>query len=87
MVAFVGIFPFTSYALGGIASVVGTEATFVGCGVVCLAASLIAIRWRRAIWIPASAAGADQDLLHDGRDEVAGAVKDAALREAARSDR
>jgi hypothetical protein len=52
LVAFVGIFPFTSYLLGSVASVVGSPATFVGCGAVCLMASLLATRWRRAIWIP-----------------------------------
>lgn len=87
MVAFVGIFPFTSYALGAVASAVGTAATFVGCGVVCLAASLLAIRWRSAIWIPVSPPGSDEDLLHHGSDEVARAVEEAALREAARADR
>lgn len=62
LVAFVGIFPFTSYLLGGVASAVGTPATFVGCGAVCLVASLGATRWRRAIWIPDPAADGSAEL-------------------------
>jgi MFS family permease len=54
LVAFIGLFPFTSYALGGVASAVGTPATFVGCGGVCLIASLLVIRRRADIWIPAA---------------------------------
>ena len=54
MVAFVGLFPFTSYGLGFLASAVGTQETFVGCGVVCLLASVAVLRWRSDIWIPAS---------------------------------
>jgi hypothetical protein len=52
MVAFVGLFPFTSYALGYVASALGTQQTFVGCGLVCLVASLASLRRRRDIWIP-----------------------------------
>lgn len=54
LVAFVGVFPFSSFGLGRLASGIGTQATFVGCGVVCLAASLVTLRWRRDIWIPAT---------------------------------
>jgi hypothetical protein len=56
LVAFIGLFPFTSYGLGALASAVGTPATFVGCGVVCLVASVTALGWRRDIWIPGAAA-------------------------------
>jgi MFS family permease len=52
LVAFVGIFPFSSYLLGWVASAVGTKETFVGCGLVCLAASLAAVRWRAVIRLP-----------------------------------
>lgn len=52
MVAFIGIFPFSSFVLGRVATAVGIQATFVGCGLVCLVASLAALRWRAEIWIP-----------------------------------
>lgn len=55
LVAFVGIFPFSSFLLGRLATGVGTSATFVGCGVVCLVASVATVRWRRDIWIPTTA--------------------------------
>jgi len=51
-VAFVGIFPFSSFVLGRIADITGIQATFVGCGAVCLVASVIALHWRSHIWIP-----------------------------------
>jgi MFS family permease len=52
LVAFVGIFPFSSFLLGRVATGIGTSATFVGCGAVCLVASVLVVRWRRDIWIP-----------------------------------
>lgn len=52
LVAFIGIFPFSSYLLGWVASAVGTQQTFVGCGLVCLAATAVAVRWRTAIRLP-----------------------------------
>lgn len=51
-VAFLGVFPFSSYLLGWVADAVGTQQTFVGCGVVCLAATAVAARWRTAIRLP-----------------------------------
>jgi MFS family permease len=55
LVAFGGLFPFTSYGLGHLASAIGTQAAFVGCGAVCLLASVSVLRWRSAIWIPVPA--------------------------------
>ena len=56
LVAFVGIFPFSSFLLGRLASAVGTQPTFVACGLVCLVASAACLRWRSDIWIPVTQA-------------------------------
>jgi MFS family permease len=52
LVAFVGIFPFSSYLLGWVAAAAGTQRTFVGCGLVCLLATVAAVRWRTSIRLP-----------------------------------
>jgi MFS family permease len=59
LVAFVGVFPFSSYLLGRVAAVIGTQQTFVGCGLVCLLASLAVLRRRADIWIPDASAVQD----------------------------
>lgn len=81
LVAFVGIFPFTSYGFGALADVVGSGITFFACGVVCLLASLLVVRWRRDIYIPEvdedepappeQEAAADQEDAPAGRQDVA----------------
>ncbi len=52
MVAFVGVLPLSSFVLGRVATAVGTQETFVLCGVVCMAAVLLALRWRATIRLP-----------------------------------
>jgi ENTS family enterobactin (siderophore) exporter len=52
MVAFVGVFPFTSFAFGYLAEAIGTRATFLGCGVACLVVALGALRWVGSIRMP-----------------------------------
>ena len=49
LVAWIGIFPITSLFIGTIATRTSIKAVFVGAGLICLAASLIAARWRHVV--------------------------------------
>jgi fucose permease len=49
MTALVGFIPFTSLAAGVIVDRVGIRTTFTGAGLVCLAFSLLLLRWGRHI--------------------------------------
>lgn len=48
-----GLFPFTAFVLGGAAELVGTSRLYVGCGLVCLVAVLVAVPARRHLRLPA----------------------------------
>jgi MFS family permease len=49
MIAWIGIFPFSSFALGHLAGVIGVPTTFLGAGIACLVFSACLLPFRRHI--------------------------------------
>jgi hypothetical protein len=52
LVAWIGLFPFTALLFGALGSRMGIRPTFLLTGSICLAASVLLLKWRAAIGTP-----------------------------------